>query len=72
MITRRYYMEYVQSTPLATWVVKHNFGRLPVVDVYMEIDGVQAKVIPSEVKRVDDNTVSIEFGEPVVGTAVLV
>ena len=72
MIARRYFKKHVQSTPLATWVVQHNFGRMPAVDVYMEVDGVLSKVLPAEVKRVDDNTVSIEFGEPVIGQAILV
>ena len=72
MIARRYYKRHVQETPLETWVVNHNFGRLPAVDVYMMVNGSMSKVIPSEVKRVDDNTVAIEFGEPVVGEAVLV
>ena len=72
MIARRYYKKHVQSTPLDTWQIVHGFGRLPVVDVYMIVDGVQSKVIPAEVKRVDDNTVSIEFGEPVAGLAILV
>lgn len=66
--------EHVQSTPASEWLITHNFGRYPVVDVYVQLPGwtTPRKVVPEDVIIVDANTVKITFaGNLVAGRAVL-
>lgn len=66
--------EHVQSVPASEWLIAHNFGRLPIVDVFVQLPGwdTPRKVVPEEVIAVDANNVKITFaGNSVAGRAVL-
>lgn len=56
---------YVQVVPLATWVIPHTFGRLPVVAVYVAGELVDADVTAT------DQLVSVSFPSPAVGRVAL-
>jgi len=60
------YHEHVQSTPEATWLVNHNFGKFPVVSVLtpggLEVD--------AEVANLSSNTAEIRFASPQNGRAI--
>lgn len=63
-----------QTVPAAEWNVVHNFGREPIVDVYIQLTGwdTPRKALPDEVKIVSKNEVKITFaGIPSVGVAIL-
>lgn len=57
--------EFVQTLPAATWIISHTFGRLPLVDVYVDGEQVEADV------DVTDTTVTVIFPDPTAGSAVL-
>lgn len=77
MVTKVYMgggVEHVQSVAASEWLVKHNLGRLPVVDVFIQLPGwaTLRKVIPEDVIIVDSNTAKITFaGNMVSGRAVV-
>lgn len=54
-----------QSSPSASWSIAHTFGRLPLVDLYIDGQQVEADVAAT------DTTVSVTFPAPTAGTAVL-
>lgn len=59
-----------QTTPLKVWIIQHNlFTRAPIVDTYVDFEGVQQKMIPQSVKSVDLNTLEIVWSMPRTGTA---
>lgn len=58
-------IEYTQSTPLASWLVPHTFGRLPNVAVYIAGEEVDADVTATTTQAV------IAFASPAAGVAVL-
>lgn len=63
-----------QAVAAATWNIVHGFGRVPAVDVYVQLLGwdTPRKVLPEEVKIVSVNEVQITFaGIPTAGTAIL-
>lgn len=64
--------EHKQTVPASTWRVQHNFGREPIVDVYLDKAGGLQKVLPSEVRVITAGAVvDIELIDPVTGIAVL-
>lgn len=56
---------FTQSSPSASWSITHTFGRLPLVDLYVAGQQVEADV------EATDSTVSVTFPAPTAGTAVL-
>ena len=56
---------HTQGTPSDTWMVVHNLGRWPSVEV---VDTGGSVVIPS-VRYIDVNTVELSFGSPTTGKA---
>lgn len=67
-------LTHTQSVPADEWNIVHGFGRAVVVDVYLQLPGwpTPQKVVPSDVKLVNDNTIKILFGGMVVaGTAII-
>lgn len=67
-------LTHVQEVPADEWNIVHGFGRAVAVDVYLQLPGwaTPQKVMPSDVKMVNDNTIKILFGGMVVaGTAII-
>jgi hypothetical protein len=63
-------MSFVQSVAAMEWTIKHNLGRTVGVDVFLSnADGLLEKVLPSEVIKLNENTVKIMFDEPIAGEA---
>lgn len=65
---------HVQNVAAHTWNIAHGFGRVPAVDVYVQLVGWDSprKVLPEEVKIISLNEVQITFaGIPTAGTAIL-
>jgi hypothetical protein len=58
---------YIQSIPSTQWVVTHNLGYKPVVET-KDQDG---NTIDGVVNYLNNTTLSIDFSEPVSGTAYL-
>lgn len=57
-----------QLTPASVWVVEHNLvTRAPILDAFVEIDGVNQRLQPKAVKMVDLNTVHVEWSVPRTG-----
>lgn len=60
---------YQQSPASATWTINHNLNTTtPMVQVY---DNTPRMLIPDEINIVDANNLTITFGSPLAGTAVL-
>lgn len=63
--------EHVQNTASTEWVVNHQMGRFPIIDVY-ETSGSDTKIVfPSMVEVIDDMSCKIYFTIPRSGIAVL-
>ncbi len=58
-----------QTTPSSTWLIVHNFGRIPNTDVQLSTG---EKILPLAVVAVDLNSIEIRFSSPRIGTANLV
>lgn len=68
---------YEQNTPATDWVIQHNLGNngstgVPMVDVYMMLDGSLQKVSPEIVTMNDKNSVTVTFKQPQTGFAVVI
>ena len=67
-----YSHNHTQDVAADTWTIVHNLGtNAPVVDVYVDIDGSRSKIIPKEVKVVDNKTLQIVFSETRTGVAAI-
>jgi len=56
---------FTQSSPAATWILVHNLGRPPLVELFVAGAQVMADVIVS-----DANTTTIVFATPQTGQAI--
>lgn len=65
-------INYVQALASDTWVITHNLGMKPVVDVMSEINGEMHKMFPAQVIHTSDNVLTIKFTSPRTGKARLV
>lgn len=68
---------HVQAADSASWVITHNLGYngstgLPVVDVFVTIDGAVTKILPMEVTVTSANIVTLTFAEARSGEAVII
>jgi hypothetical protein len=61
------YFTYQVTNANAIWLIPHNLGTIPHVDI-LDLDG---SVVVAAVKYLDINTVEIDFGVPFSGSAVL-
>lgn len=59
--------EWPFASPVATWTVRHNLGRHPLVQV-LDTTGAQ---FDADVEYADVNTVVITHAQPVAGSALL-
>jgi hypothetical protein len=60
---------HIQSTPSAEWTIQHDLDRLPIVNVYVTVNGQEMIVLPSSVDAVDTNSCVLTFISPVSGVA---
>lgn len=58
-----------QTTPATEWIITHNLGRLPIVDAFINIDGVVQLKLPKDVIVVSENQCKLVFLTAVSGTA---
>lgn len=61
--------EHVQADASATWVVAHNLGLYPIVDIFVDYEGEKHKILPLSVEYTDLNTCTISFSVPRTGLA---
>ena len=64
--------EHVQSTPSTTWVIEHNLGVYPIVDVYVLHEAEYHKIMPLSVTYDDENQCTIAFTSARDGYAMVV
>ena len=60
---------HIQSTDSNEWVITHNLGRRPIVNVFSVVDAVEVIVMPSQVEVVDLNVCKLVFNNPISGSA---
>jgi len=65
-MSKSYFHE--QTVTSDVWVVNHNFNGTPMLDVAIDINGGQQKVLVDNVKQLDTNTLEIRFTVPRSGT----
>jgi hypothetical protein len=56
---------FTQASPLGSWSITHDLGRLPLINVYVGSSGVLADI------DVDSTTATVTFASPAAGVAVL-
>lgn len=62
--------KHTQDTESDTWTITHNLNiTAPVVDCYVDVGGVQTKVLPNNVQSTNANTVVVTWTSPRTGTA---
>lgn len=61
--------KHVQDTPSALWTINHNVGGYPCVDVYVTVNEVLTKIMPSDVTYVSPTTCTLTFSAPRSGFA---
>ena len=64
--------KHVQEQPATVWTIKHGAPGYPVVDVYVEAYGSLQKIVPLEVRYVDNFTTEVHFSVPRAGFATVV
>ena len=67
---------FTQATASATWNIAHNLGNngsagIPIVDVFIDVDGETQKVIANVVMN-DKNNVTVSFAAPQTGYAIVI
>lgn len=54
-----------QTLPATEWVITHNLhgsgASVPIVDVFVDVDGLVQKIIPASIEIVDNTTVRVTF-----------
>ena len=59
-------IRYTQDAPLATWIFSHPFGREPSVSIYDNV----GNEIDADVSTTNTH-VTIQFGQPLAGSAII-
>jgi hypothetical protein len=63
---------YTQTTPQSVWNVNHNLDvPNPVVDVWVDDNGITTIMLPKQIRLVDTNRLEITFTIPVAGSVVI-
>lgn len=63
---------HVQEDPEVTWVINHGLNTTaPMVNVWIDDNGIERKVIPNDIKVINAGTVNIIFSVPRIGKAVI-
>lgn len=60
---------HVQTVASKEWTIVHNLLRLPIVNVYVNVDGVEQIILPKDVTVVDDTTCVVSFSVEFIGSA---
>lgn len=60
------------TTPSTVWNIQHNMGVYPIVDVYVDNNGMQEKIIPTSVEYVSANECELTFSTARAGFVVIV
>jgi 3-oxoacyl-ACP reductase-like protein len=63
--------EHTQAVASASWVIVHNMGMYPIVDVFVDYQGESQKILPKSVAYTNPNTCTITFSVPLTGKATL-
>lgn len=53
--------QHVQETAATVWTIVHGMGMYPIVDVYIDVDGVVQKIMPKAITYVDPQTCTVTF-----------
>jgi len=61
------YLDWPQSSPQTTWMIPHNFGKYPSVQILDQL----GEMVLSKVSHLSDDIVQIEFNTPFSGRAIL-
>lgn len=61
--------QHTQATPSATWVITHNLGMYPVVDIFVLFENEYHKIMPAGVTYDSGNQCTITFSTPRQGYA---
>lgn len=62
---------HTQTLPAASWLIEHNIGGYPVVDVFVQNAGSTVKLLPKEVIFNNPMSCTITFTLPQAGFAVV-
>lgn len=62
---------HTQTVSSNTWVIAHSLDIYPIIDVFVDINGEQQKIIPMSVEYTDANTCTVNFSTPQTGFATL-
>ena len=62
---------FTQSAPQITWTIVHNLGSKPMVELFVNDDGVLKKAWPLSMEHVDDDTVVVTWSQGRSGQATL-
>lgn len=64
-----------QPTASTEWIITHNLGgagnSIPIVDVFVDVNGLVQKIIPASIEIVDNTTVKVTFSVDRAGFAVV-
>lgn len=61
---------HTQDTPATEWTINHRLNTLaPVIDVWIDVDGVMTKILPLNITVTDANTTVVSFSSPRTGKA---
>jgi hypothetical protein len=62
--------KHEQTTESDTWTITHGLNTTaPIVDCYVDVSGVQTKVLPNNVHSTNANTVVVTWTSPRTGIA---
>lgn len=61
---------YIQTEAADLWTIKHDMGKYPAVTVIGDFDNGRENVL-GDIDYTDDTTLTIQFDEPIAGTAYL-
>lgn len=61
------FFQYTQSAASTTWTIYHGFGKKPLIDININLNGVVQKAFPQSLVQVDENTVTITWSSPRTG-----
>jgi hypothetical protein len=72
-LTRKIGMSYrhVQSEAASTWTISHNLGMYPTVDVFVDINGTEQKIIPMNIAYTNENECVVTFSSNNAGVAIV-
>jgi hypothetical protein len=63
---------HTQDTASDTWTIVHSLYDYPIVDVYVDYNGVTQKIIPANIEYSNTTTCVVTFTQPYAGYAVVV